>query len=92
MPFTSVATPKAREAARKVTHALADDRALALAPVLAEIQASGTTTPYTIAAALMQRGIPTARGRRFWGATQVRKILNRLERLSERPSADTFPA
>jgi hypothetical protein len=84
MTFTTkrIATPEAREAARKVTIAIADARAAALAPVISEIRASGTTEPYAIAAALMRRGILTARGHRFWGATQVRKILNRLDRLA----------
>jgi hypothetical protein len=82
MVFSSVATPEARAAARKVTMARADERALVLAPIIAEIQASGITMPYAIAAELMRRGIPTARGRRFWGGTQVRNILNRLDRLA----------
>jgi hypothetical protein len=80
--FTLIATPEARQAARKVTIARADERALALAALLAEIQGSGITTPYTIAAELMRRGVPTAQGRRFWGATQVRQVLDRLERLA----------
>ena len=35
-----------------------------------------------IAAALTARGIPTARGHRFWMAGPVRSLLNRLDRLS----------
>jgi hypothetical protein len=46
-----------------------DARAIALAPVIAEIRASGTA-PYTIAAALTARGIPTLR-RRWWRAFLV---------------------
>jgi hypothetical protein len=84
MPFVSVATPEGRAAARKVTLARADERALALAPIIAEIHASGITKPYAIAADLMRRGIPTARGHRFWGGTQVRKLLDRLDRLTAR--------
>jgi hypothetical protein len=64
-----MATPQACEAA-------------ALAPIIAEIQASGITTPYAIAADLTRRGIPTARGHRFWLTSQVRSVLNRLDRLS----------
>jgi hypothetical protein len=82
MPFVSVATPEARAAARKVTLARADERALALARIIAEIHASGITKPHATAADLMRRGIPTARGHRFWGATQVRKMLDRLDRLT----------
>jgi hypothetical protein len=82
MGIKAVATPQAREAARRVSAAKADARAAALAPVIAEIRASGITAPYAIAAALTARGIPTARGHRFWMASQVRSILNRLDRLS----------
>jgi hypothetical protein len=81
MPIKAVATPEAREAARRVCAAQADARAVMLAPVIA-IRTSGITSPYAIAAALMARQIPTARGHRFWGTTPVRKLLNRLDRLS----------
>jgi hypothetical protein len=80
--FTLIATPQARQAARKVTIARADERALALAPLLAEIRASGITKTHAIAAELMRRGIPTARGHRFWGGTQVTDVLERLDRLA----------
>jgi hypothetical protein len=76
------ATPQAREAARRACAALADARAAALAPVIAEIRASGITAPYAIAAALTARRIPTARGHRLWGAQTVSGLLNRLDRLA----------
>ena len=76
------ATPEAREAACRASVARADARAAAFAPVIAEIRASGITTPYAIAAALTERGIPTARGHRFWVAGPVRNLLARLDRLS----------
>src|SRR5271170_2265925 len=82
MAIKAVATPQAREAARRVCAAQADARAAALAPVIAEIQASGITAPYAIAAALTARGVPTARGHRFWTCGPVRSLLNRLDRLS----------
>src|SRR6516165_6120319 len=82
MPIKAGATPQAREAARRVCAAQAVARAVALAPIVAEIRASGVTTPYAIAAALTARGIPTARGHRFWMAGPVRNLLNRLDRLS----------
>jgi hypothetical protein len=82
MPIKAGATPEAREAARRVSAAQADARAAALAPIIAEIRASGITAPYAIAAALTARGIPTARGHRFWMAGPVRSLLNRLDRLS----------
>ena len=82
MPIKAVPTPQAHEGARRVSAARADAWAAALAPVIAEIRASGTTAPYAIAAALTARGIPTARGHRFWMAGPVRGLLNRLDRLS----------
>jgi hypothetical protein len=75
-------TAEAREAARKKSAASADARAIALAPVIAEIKASGITGPNAIAAALNERGIRTARGHRYWMASQVRSLLDRLDRLS----------
>jgi hypothetical protein len=59
---------------------------LALAPIIAEIRASGITTPYAIAVALTQRGIPTARGHKFRLMSQVRIII-RLDRLGSGQSA-----
>jgi hypothetical protein len=82
MPIKAGATPEAREGARRVSAAQADARAAALAPIIAEIRASGITAPYAIAAALTARGIPTARGHSFWMAGPVRSLLNRLDRLS----------
>jgi hypothetical protein len=76
------ATPEAREAARRAVTANAGARARALAPVIAEIRASGITEPGAIAAALTARGIPTARGHRVWLSGPVRKLLDRLDRLS----------
>jgi hypothetical protein len=77
-----MATPQAREAARRVSAARADARAAALAPVIAEIRATGITGAYAIAAALMARAVPTARGHRFWSDGTVRDLLRRLDRLS----------
>jgi hypothetical protein len=76
-----VATPEAAAAGRKASQRRADATAIALAPVIADIKASGITTPYTIAAELVRRGIPTARGHRYWGHGQAYKLLKRLDRL-----------
>ena len=81
MPIKCVATPRGPQVARRA-QARADAWAAALAPVIAEIRASGTTAPYAIASALTARGIPTARGHGFWLAGPVRGLLNRLDRLS----------
>jgi hypothetical protein len=77
-----VATPEARAAGRKVGIQRADARAIALAPVITDIKASGIATPYTIAAELVRRGIPTARGHRYWGRSQAYELLKRLDRLA----------
>jgi DNA invertase Pin-like site-specific DNA recombinase len=45
-------------------------------PIVREIQASGVTTLRAIAAALIARGIPTARGGQ-WNAMQVLNLLKR---------------
>jgi hypothetical protein len=92
MARKAVATPQARTAGGQAGRAHADLRAAALAPVIAEIRESGITTPYAIAAALTARGIPTARGHRFWLAGQVRSILNRLDRLSAGLSGSPWAA
>jgi hypothetical protein len=80
-------TPQARDAGSRANMARADARAIALAPVIAEMQASGITGPTAIAAALNERGIRTARGHKFWMSSQVRSLLDRLGRLSVGDSA-----
>jgi hypothetical protein len=49
------------------------------APIIAELQAGGVTSLVGIAAALNERGIPTARGWGEWTATQVTRVLERLD-------------
>jgi hypothetical protein len=77
----AVATPEAREAACRASATRADARAAVLAPVIAEIRACGITEPYAVAAALTARGVPTARGHRFWWYGSVNSLLRRLDRL-----------
>jgi hypothetical protein len=91
MPIKAVPTPQAREAARRASIARADARAVALAPVIAEIRASGITEAYAIAAALTARGIPTARGYSFWMAGPVRSLLNRLGALNSQIESRECP-
>jgi DNA invertase Pin-like site-specific DNA recombinase len=52
------------------------ERARVLAPVVAEIQASGASTLREIAAGLNARGIPTAQGG-SWSPMQVKRVLDR---------------
>ena len=56
----------------------ADDRAADIAPIIAEVQASGATSLRAIAAGLNERGIPTARGSGAWSAVQVARVLERV--------------
>jgi hypothetical protein len=51
-------------------------RAADLAPVITELQASSATSLRAIASALNDRGIPTARGGK-WFAASVRDVLAR---------------
>lgn len=53
-------------------------RAADLAPVIADLKANGTKSLSGIAAALTERGIPTARGGAKWTAVQVSRVLARL--------------
>jgi hypothetical protein len=49
-----------------------------LAPVIAELRATGVTSLRGIAAALNERGIPTVAGSGRWHHVQVRRLLARL--------------
>jgi DNA invertase Pin-like site-specific DNA recombinase len=55
----------------------AAERAVDLAPTIAEIQRSGVMSFRGIAAALNARSIPTARGRGNWSAVQVQRVMGR---------------
>jgi hypothetical protein len=87
IPRNAGATPEAAESGRKTKKARANVRALVHAPIIAEIQADGLTTPHAIAAALTDRGVPTALGQRFWTSNQVRRVLDRLAGLAPSNSA-----
>jgi hypothetical protein len=70
---------KASEVGCRAHAANADARAAALAPMIAEIRASGVTTLKGIATALNERNIPTSTGRKTWRAVQVQRVLARLD-------------
>jgi hypothetical protein len=67
-----------RRAAEALT-ASANERATKLAPIVKDIQAAGITSLNGIAEALNKRRVPTPRGGGHWYATQVRRLLARLE-------------
>ena len=72
----AVVSSAARAKSVKARVAKANDRAADLAPILAEIQAGGASSLREIAAALNERGIPTARGG-SWSAVQVQRVMQR---------------
>jgi hypothetical protein len=71
-------TPVALRAVDKARMALADRRAIALAPIINELRSAGITSRKRIADALNERGVPTARGRGHWYPMQVGRLLRRL--------------
>ena len=50
-----------------------------LAPIIKELQAAGKTSLRAIAEGLNAQNIPTSRGDGEWTATQVMRILERLD-------------
>jgi hypothetical protein len=60
-----------------VAHAVS--RAVDLAPIIVELQASGARSLRAVAARLNHRGIPTVAGNGEWCAAQVTRVLARLK-------------
>ncbi len=71
-------TSAARAAGRAVLVDQANSRAEDLAPVIAELRATGVTSLRGLAAALTARSIPTASGNGKWSGVQVGRVLQRL--------------
>jgi hypothetical protein len=76
---TACRAPRCREPPGKPFQARADSRAADIAPVIAELQASGAASLRAIADGLNARKIPTARGNGEWSAVQVQRVLERLD-------------
>jgi DNA invertase Pin-like site-specific DNA recombinase len=68
--------PEAREAAQATIKAHADQHAANVLPIIREAQKAGATSLLAIAEVLNARGIPTARGGR-WYASSVKNVLAR---------------
>jgi len=68
---------KMHKASQAAIQARADARAANVAPIIAELQASGATSLRAMADGLNARKIPTARGNDEWSATQVMRVLER---------------
>src|SRR6516162_6851054 len=73
--------PNARshKASAEAPHARTAARAADLAPIIKELQAAGKTSLRAIAEGLNAQGIPTSRGDGEWTATQVMRVLERLD-------------
>lgn len=67
-----------RQRGNEAVERAAAQRAADLAPVIAELQASGAVSLRAIAAGLNDRNIPTANGG-TWSATQVMRVLSRQQ-------------
>jgi hypothetical protein len=66
-------------AATAANKRIAAERAIGLAPIIAEIRAAGAATLREIAAGLNERGVPTARGIGNWSRAQVNRVMSRPE-------------
>jgi DNA invertase Pin-like site-specific DNA recombinase len=74
-------TKAARKAGREAQVARAAERAADLQPVIRDLREAGVGSYAATARALTERSIPTARGRGMWTATQVARIVARLDDL-----------
>jgi DNA invertase Pin-like site-specific DNA recombinase len=76
----SVISDAARSEGRKSQMQRAARRATDLGPLLARLRSDGIDTAAGLALALTERGVPSARGGNRWTATQVIRVLRRLDR------------
>jgi DNA invertase Pin-like site-specific DNA recombinase len=70
---------EARQRSLEVRAAAANRHAAEVVGVIDQIQAAGVTSLAGIAAELSRRQVPTSRGETTWQATQVRRLLDRVE-------------
>ncbi|MCA3565624.1 MAG: recombinase family protein [Methylocystis sp.] len=73
-----VPSNEAREASVSVRAGKARQRAADLAPVLARLHDEGVTSLNSLAKALTEQGIPTAKGQGPWTAVQVARVRAKL--------------
>ena len=73
-------TAKARMFAMEVRRKQADESARLVAPIIAELRASGATSLRDIARGLNERGVRTPRGTGEWQAGTVSQLLARLRK------------
>ena len=72
-------TDDMRAAGRAAMVRQSSERAAELAPIIAELRASGVKSLRGIARALSERGIPTARGGAVWAGVQVSRVLSKID-------------
>lgn len=72
-------TAEARALGTAVRQRKARARAIDLEPVISDLRSRGITSLRSIATALTDRGIPTARGHADWTAVQVSRVIARLQ-------------
>ena len=70
---------RSHKASAEALQARTAARAADLAPIIKELQAAGKTSLRAIAEGLNAQGIPTSRGVGDWTATQVMRVLERLD-------------
>ena len=80
-------TAKMQNASKAALQARADARAADIGPTIKELQAAGATSLRAIAEGLNAQGIPTARGNGEWTATQVMRVLERLNPFRQEEAA-----
>jgi hypothetical protein len=91
--MTRVTMPDRGDRTAKANAALtarANARAAKVAPIIAEMRATGVTSAYGIALALNGRGIRTATGKRKWEAVQVRPAGHTQVKKSKRTMVALF--
>jgi len=78
---------KMHKASRKAIQERADQRASDIGPAIKALKAAGATSLRAIAEGLNAQGIPTARGNGEWTATQVMRVLERLNPFRQEEAA-----
>jgi DNA invertase Pin-like site-specific DNA recombinase len=74
-----IPSQKCHDLAVEALQARAAARAADIAPIIRELQEDGADSLRAIAEGLNEAGIPTARGRGQWSATQVKRVLDVLD-------------
>jgi|SRR5947209_548168 len=82
-----VPSRKTRALAVEAIQVRAASRAADIAPIIKDLQAGGADSLRAIADGLNEAGIPTARGKGQWSATQVQRVLERLYPFREEEAA-----